>query len=210
MASKRINMDSASSASCSKKVKKYKTRYSKEWKKKFDFIQACAKSVVGYGDKFHWVCCNVDISCAAGGANDVLKHQEIPKHIERKKSIKGKNLVLFFVFTTQIPCRLVSNKHVLHEILTSFPNIFSLFFGLKVKGKKDSWQKGGSSSGNEVDKIKPSKCVHLFVGHLLSYKTFFLPDSSLQAFLRPETPTTSSMHPAILAEVRNGYACRSP
>ena len=37
---------------------------------------------------------------------------------------------------------------------------------------------------------------------LLSYKTFFLSGSSLQAFLRPETPRTFSMHPAILAEVR--------
>ena len=136
MASKRVNIDSTSRAP--KKVKKYTTCYSKEREKKFDFIQACAKSVMGYENKFHCVCCNVDISCAAGGANDVLKHQETPKHIERRKSIKGKNLILFFTFTTQIPCRLVSNKHVIHEILTSFPNIFSPFFRLEVKGKKDS------------------------------------------------------------------------
>ena len=42
----------------------------------------------------------------------------------------------------------------------------------------------------------------MFVGHLLSYETFFLSGSSLQALLRPETPATSLMHPAILAEVR--------
>ena len=90
MANKRVNIDSTSTASCSKKVKKCKTRYSKEWQKKFDFIQACAKSVVGYENKFHCVCCNVDTGCAAGGTNDVLKHQETPKHIERRKSIKGK------------------------------------------------------------------------------------------------------------------------
>ena len=70
MGSKRVNIDSTSSASC-KKLKKYKTCYSKEWEEKFDFIQACTKSVVGYENKFHYVCCNVHISCAAGGANDV-------------------------------------------------------------------------------------------------------------------------------------------
>ena len=37
---------------------------------------------------------------------------------------------------------------------------------------------------------------------MLSYDTFFLLGSSLQTFLRPETPTTSSTHPAILDEVR--------
>ena len=42
----------------------------------------------------------------------------------------------------------------------------------------------------------------MFVGHLLSYDTFFLSGSSLQVFVHPETPTASSMHPAILAEVR--------
>ena len=41
-----------------------------------------------------------------------------------------------------------------------------------------------------------------FVGHLLSYDTFFLSGLSLQAFLLPEAPTTSSMHLAILAQVR--------
>ena len=80
--------------------------------------------------------------------------------------------------------------------------MFSPFFRLEVKGKKDSWKKGWSSPGKEIDEIKPSKCVDLFVGHLLSYDTFFLLGSSLQTFLRPETPTTSSTHPAILDEVR--------
>ena len=43
-----------------KKKKKYKNRYSNESRKKFDFIQACAKkSVVGHENKFHCVCCDV-------------------------------------------------------------------------------------------------------------------------------------------------------
>ena len=75
------------------KSKEIQTRYFKEWEKKFDFIQARAKSVVGYENKFHCVCCNVDISCASGGANNVLKQQETSKHIERIKSITGKNTV---------------------------------------------------------------------------------------------------------------------
>ena len=62
--------------------------------------------------------------------------------------------------------------------------------------------KRGSSPGNEVDEIEPSKCIHLFVGYLLSNDTFFLSGSFLQAFICPETPTTSSMHPAFLVEVR--------
>ena len=61
--------------SYSKKVKKQKTCYSKDCEEKFDFIQACGKSVAGYENKFHCLCCNVDISFAAGGANNVLKHQ---------------------------------------------------------------------------------------------------------------------------------------
>ena len=60
MANKRVNIDSTSSASCSKKKKKYKNRYSNESRKNFDFIQACAKkSVVGHENKFHCVCCDV-------------------------------------------------------------------------------------------------------------------------------------------------------
>ena len=50
MASKEVNTDSTSSASCSKKTKKCKTRYYKEWEKKFDFIQACAKNIVDFSD----------------------------------------------------------------------------------------------------------------------------------------------------------------
>ena len=73
MASKQVIIYSMSSASCFKKVKKYKICYSKEWEKKFDYIQVCAKSVEGYENKFHCACCNFDISCAAGGANGVLK-----------------------------------------------------------------------------------------------------------------------------------------
>ena len=64
---------------------------------------------MGYENKFHCVYCNVDIGCASGGANNVLNHQETPKHVEGRKSIKGKNLILFFIFTTQILCCLISN-----------------------------------------------------------------------------------------------------
>ena len=69
-----------------------------------------------------------------------------------------------------------------------------------MKGKKVSWQKVGIRCRNKVYEIELSKCVHLSVGHFLSYGTFFLSGSSLQAFLSSETPMTS-MHPAILAEL---------
>ena len=76
MATNQVKIDITSSASCSKNVKKYKTCCSKESEKKSDFIQGLAKSIVGYENKFPCVCYNVDISCAPGGANNVLSHQE--------------------------------------------------------------------------------------------------------------------------------------
>ena len=42
------------------------------------------------------------------------------------------------------------------------------------EGKQRFLTKRGKQPGNEVDEIEPSKCVHLFVGHLLSYDIFFL------------------------------------
>ena len=44
-----------------------------------------AESVVGSKNKFHCVCCNVDISGAAGGANDFLKLQNTLKGENQSK-----------------------------------------------------------------------------------------------------------------------------
>ena len=59
-----------------------------------------------------------------------------------RKSVKGKNLILLLIFTTQIPCHLASNEHLVHEILTSFPNISLPFSALKWREKKIIEKKG--------------------------------------------------------------------
>ena len=45
-------------------------------------------------------------------------------------------------------------------------------------------------------------CIFVCRSFVKLLSTFFLSASFLQAFLRPETPATSLMHPTILAEVR--------
>ena len=57
-----------------KKTKKYKTRYSKEWEKTNPFLKACPTSVYEKEYKFHYSCCNSNLSCVQGGMNDVAKH----------------------------------------------------------------------------------------------------------------------------------------
>ena len=57
----------------------------REWEKKSDFIQMCAKSVLGYENRVYCLCCAVGITCAGGGANDVLKHRKL------RNALKGKN-----------------------------------------------------------------------------------------------------------------------
>ena len=57
-----------------KKTKKYKTNYSKEWEKTYPFLKACPTSVSEKEYKFHYSCCNSNLSCAQGGTNDVAKH----------------------------------------------------------------------------------------------------------------------------------------
>ena len=44
-----------------------------------------AESVVGSKNKFHCVCCNVDINGAAGGANNFLKLQNTLKGENQSK-----------------------------------------------------------------------------------------------------------------------------
>jgi hypothetical protein len=60
--------DSTEESESSKKKKaKYKTHYSKEWVKKFNFVSACPKNVHDYQFKFHCTCCNVNLLCSTGG-----------------------------------------------------------------------------------------------------------------------------------------------
>ena len=57
-----------------KKKKKYKTRYSKEWEKTYPFLKACSTHVFEKEYKFHCSCCNSNLLFAQGGINDVAKH----------------------------------------------------------------------------------------------------------------------------------------
>ena len=145
MASKRVNIDSTSSASCSKKVKKCKTRYSKEWEKKFDFTQACAKSVMSYENKCHCVFCNADICCAAGGANDVLKLWN---------ALKGENqskVKTWFCFSFLL------HKHPKHP---RSQTSFLPFSGLKWKEQKVLDKNGEVAPGRRLMKLNHQN-VHI-------------------------------------------------
>ena len=60
--------------------KKYKTSFSTEWVNTYDFISSCSISVPDYQHKFQCKVCNINLSCSAGGINDVKRHSETPTH----------------------------------------------------------------------------------------------------------------------------------
>ena len=86
-------------ASSSKKTK-YKTKYSDELKKQFPFLTSCAKSVDDYQYKFHCISCNLDLSCATGGANDVSKHAGTSSHKSNQKAYESKFFLGLLDWTT--------------------------------------------------------------------------------------------------------------
>ena len=69
-------------ASFPKKMKRIsrKTRYSAEYEKEFDFVRKCTVSIQDLEYKFHCNACNLDLSCATGGINDIKKHMETDAH----------------------------------------------------------------------------------------------------------------------------------
>ena len=76
-------------ASAPKKVK-YRTSFSKEWVNTYSFVGPCAISVPDYQHKFRCNVCNINLSCSAGGINDVKKHSETPTNQKYIKSVQGK------------------------------------------------------------------------------------------------------------------------
>ena len=56
------------------KKRKYKTRYSKEWVSNFPFVKPCGQHIPDKEYKFFCSMCNVNLSCAQGGINDVTVH----------------------------------------------------------------------------------------------------------------------------------------
>ena len=72
------------------KSKKYKTSYSDEMKSAFPFITKCSSSVPDYQHEYHCTICNLNLSLASSGSNDILRHSETPGHKEKAKYLKSK------------------------------------------------------------------------------------------------------------------------
>ena len=70
--------------------RKYKTSFSMEWVNTYDFVGPCSISVPDYQHKFQCNFCNINLSCSAGGINDVKRHSETPTHKKNKNSVKSK------------------------------------------------------------------------------------------------------------------------
>ena len=72
------------------KQKKYKTSYSDDLKERFPFIRKCSTHIPDYQHKYHCTICNVSLSLAYGGANDIARHAECPSHEKLAATLKGK------------------------------------------------------------------------------------------------------------------------
>ena len=70
--------------------KKCRTSFSMEWVNTYDFVSSCSISVPDYQHKFRCNVCNINLSCSAGGINDVKRHSETPTHKKNKNSVKRK------------------------------------------------------------------------------------------------------------------------
>ena len=64
---------------------KYRIKYSEE-----SFVSKCSSSVSDHQYNFHWNVCNLDLSCAFGGTNDVKKHADTRNHKRNEQSSKRK------------------------------------------------------------------------------------------------------------------------
>ena len=62
------------------KKMKYRIKYSDE-----SFVSKCSSSISD-----HQYVCNLDLSCASGGTNDVKKHADTPNHKRNEQSFKHK------------------------------------------------------------------------------------------------------------------------
>ena len=82
--------------SSAKKSKKFKTNYSKQWEKDFDFVAPCPNCALNYMHKHHYKICKLDISFGAGGIIYIARYFSYPSHISKIKRIKSKNDHLSF------------------------------------------------------------------------------------------------------------------
>ena len=95
------------------KKMKYRTKYSDELKKQFSFVSKCSPSISVHQHKFHCNFCNLDLSCASCGANDVKKHAHTPNHKRNEQSSKRK----YMDMTLKL-------KVIPHKLFLKFSNFF--------------------------------------------------------------------------------------
>ena len=69
--------------------------------KTYTFISYCSPSVLNRKHMFHCNICNLDLSCTAGGSNDIKRHSETPSHKEKSQSIKGMLNINSLIFAVQ-------------------------------------------------------------------------------------------------------------
>ena len=79
-------------ASSSKKAKR-KTKFDDSYIEKHNFIIKCSSSIQDNSFKFQFTICNVDLSSAHGGINNVDHHIKTEKCNEYEKNLQRKGFV---------------------------------------------------------------------------------------------------------------------
>ena len=111
-------------ASAAKKSKveeteeKRKTRYSKEYEKEYDFVREWSSGVHESDYKFHCMVCNIDLSCAGGGRNDICKHSLSESHKNNYEIMRSKHCEIFFVTCSSAFFYITENYQTIHLIST--------------------------------------------------------------------------------------------
>ena len=95
------------------KKMKYRIKYSDQLKKQFSFVSKCSSSISDHQYKIHCNICNLDLSCASGGANDVKNHTDTPNHKRHEQSSKRK----YIDMTLKL-------KVIPHKLFLKFSNFF--------------------------------------------------------------------------------------
>ena len=119
-----FSCEDLSMATQAKKMK-YRTKYSDELKKQFSFVTKCFSSISDHQYKFHWNICNLDLSCASGGAKDVKKQADTPNHRRNEQSSKRKCIDMALKF-----------KVIPHKLFLKFSN----FSKYQWKDKLKKWK----------------------------------------------------------------------
>ena len=65
------------------------------------YIYQCSPSVPNRKHMFHCNIRNLDLSCAAGGSNDIKRHSETLSHKQKSQSIKGMFNINSLIFAVE-------------------------------------------------------------------------------------------------------------